>query len=268
MKTELPFMHENQSTYLTHFHPLTRFFLPFIFIIPTLFQNNIYLIITVLIIVVILSLVFRLRLVETLSRIKVIIGFLIVILLFIPFYVGRNVLITVYIGIPINIYQEGMELTILLFFRVFTAALTFILFFSSLTYSEFIEALITIRIIPSMFVGSIIIMLHYLPILAASNKKILEAQELRGKNVSNYISKLKTHAFIMGKNIISNMERSERLYESLKMRGFTGKITFIPRRFKPVDYVILLTSLLIMIIITIFINLQLIYQGVVFLFLP
>ncbi|MEJ2293840.1 MAG: energy-coupling factor transporter transmembrane component T, partial [Candidatus Lokiarchaeota archaeon] len=151
---------------------------------------------------------------------------------------------------------------------VFTAALTFILFFGSLTYSEFIEALITIRIIPSMFVGSIIIMLHYIPILASSNKKILEAQELRGKNVSKYTSKLKTHAFIMGKNIITNMERSERLYESLKMRGFTGKITFIPNRFKTIDYLILITSLFFMIIMTYFINLQLIYQGVLSLFLP
>jgi cobalt/nickel transport system permease protein len=268
MKTELPFMHENQSTYLNHLHPLTRFFIPFILIIPTLFQNDIYLIITILIIVVIISLVFSMRLIETLSRIKVIIGFLIVILLFIPFYVGRNVIITLNIGIQINIYQEGTELMILLFFRVFTAALTFILFFGSLTYSEFIEALITIRIIPSMFVGSIIIMLHYIPILASSNKKILEAQELRGKNVSKYTSKLKTHAFIMGKNIITNMERSERLYESLKMRGFTGKITFIPNRFKTIDYLILITSLFFMIIMTYFINLQLIYQGVLSLFLP
>lgn len=268
MKTELPFMHENQKTFFNKIHTLARFFFPFILIVPTLFQNNLSLIISVLIIVLILSLILRLRLLECLSRIKLIIGFLIIILFFIPFYVGESIIISFNIGFEVNVYREGIDLVILIFFRVFTAALTFLVFFSSLTYSEFIEALITIRIIPSVFVGSIIIMLHYIPILASSNKKILEAQELRGKNISNYSTKLKTHAYIMGKNIVNNMERSERLYESLKMRGFTGKLTFVTRKFKTIDYIFLITSVLFMVFLTNFINLELIYHEVISLFLP
>jgi energy-coupling factor transporter transmembrane protein EcfT len=268
MKTDLPFKHENQKNFFNKIHPLTRFIFPFILIIPTLFQNDIFLILTVLIIVLILSLVLRLQLIEVLSRIKFIVGFLLLILIFIPFYVGENIVFNVNIGIQIIIYQEGIELMILIFLRVFTAALTFVVFFTSLTYSEFIEALITIRIIPSILVGSIIIMLHYIPILASSNKKVLEAQELRGKNMSKYSTKLKTHAFIMGKNLINNMERSERLYESLKMRGFTGKITFIPPRFRIIDYLIIIGTILFMIIIAYVINLQLLFQEVIFLFLP
>ena len=266
MKTVLPFMHEDQRIFFSKINPLARFFLPFILIIPTLFQSNLYLIISILISVLILGLIFRLRLLECLSRIKLIIGFLVFILFFIPFYVGESIIISFTIGIQFNIYLEGIELVILIFFRVFTAALTFLVFFSSLTYSEFIEALATIRIIPSILIGSIIIMLHYIPILASSNKKILEAQELRGKNISKYSSKLKTHAYIMGKNIISNMERSERLYESLKMRGFTGKITFKTRKFKFIDYIILITVIIFMIILTYFINLELIYLKVFSLF--
>jgi energy-coupling factor transporter transmembrane protein EcfT len=140
-------------------------------------------------------------------------------------------------------------------------------FFSSLSYSEFIEALTKARL-PSMFVGSLIILLHYIPILATSNRKILEAQELRGKKVTSYWQKLKAHAFIMGKSIVMNMERSEKLYESLKLRGFSGKITFAPRGVKVFDIIILIGFILMMILLIIFIDLQNIYIGVLKLFTP
>jgi energy-coupling factor transporter transmembrane protein EcfT len=147
------------------------------------------------------------------------------------------------LGIPLNIYVEGLVYALTLFFRIIGAAFVFLTFFTSLTYSEFIEALTKLRVIPSFFVGSIVIMLHYIPILAKSNKKVLEAQDLRGKNFTSYWQRLKTHGFIMGKNVVNNMERSERLYESLKMRGFSGKITFSSKKIN-------------------FINLEQIYMGV------
>jgi energy-coupling factor transporter transmembrane protein EcfT len=72
----------------------------------------------------------------------------------------------------------------------------------------------------------------------------------------------------MGKNVVSNMERSERLYESLKMRGFTGKITFLPRKLKVIDYLIIVLTLGSMVFIAYFIKLEPIYQEVMYLFLP
>ena len=140
-------------------------------------------------------------------------------------------------------------------------------FFSSLTYSEFIGALTKLRI-PPIFVGSLIIMLHYVPILAQSNKKILEAQEMRGKNTSTYPQKVKTHAFIMGKSIVTNMERSEKLYQSLKMRGFSGKITFAPRKLTMFDLGLFCFFTVILVFLIFVLNLQAIYQGVFTLILP
>ena len=106
-------------------------------------------------------------------------------------------------------------------------------------------------------------MLHYIPILASSNTKILTAQELRGKKITTYREKLKTHAYIMGKSIVMNMERSERLYESLKMRGFSGRITFAARKFKFLDVFILSIFIILDIILIFIINLETIYIGVI-----
>ncbi len=109
-------------------------------------------------------------------------------------------------------------------------------------------------------------MLHYMPILASSNRKFLDAQEMRGKKITTYWQKLKAHAFIMGKSIVINMERSEKLYESLKMRGFSGKITFAKKNVKIIDVFLISLFLISIIILIYFIDLELLYKGVFALF--
>lgn len=266
MKTTLPFRHENEKVYLSKIHPLTRLILPFILVIPFLVLKNIYLIFTILLITLIIILTLRLNIIEILSRFKIVIPFIFLIIVFLPFYVGNTISYQLDIGIKLNIYKEGLYLALLIFLRIFTSLFVFLTFFSTLSYTEFIEALTKLRI-SSILVGSLIIMLHYIPILANSNKKILEAQEIRGKNFTSYWQKLKTHAYIMGKSIVMNMERSEQLYESLKMRGFSGKITFASKKMKLFDVLILAIFSLIIVILIFIINLESIYQEVFRLFL-
>ncbi|MHA1487278.1 MAG: energy-coupling factor transporter transmembrane component T family protein [Promethearchaeota archaeon] len=262
MDIELPFKHEDEKNFLNKIHPLIRFILPFILVVPFLIINDVYLIITIIIFVIFFNLVFRLHLLSIFSKLKALIPFILLITIFVPFYIGNTVFFQLNIGVPLNIYVEGLSYAITLFFRIIGAAFVFLTFLTSLTYSEFIEALTKLRAIPSFFVGSIIIMLHYIPILARSNKKVLEAQDLRGKNFTSYWQRLKTHGFIMGKNVVHNMERSERLYESLKMRGFSGKITFSSKKIKLADILIVVMFVFIMISFIYFINLEQIYMGV------
>ena len=197
MDIELPFKHEDEKNLLNEIHPLIRFILPFILVIPFLIINDVFLVITIIWVALIFNLVFRLHLTKTLSKLKGLIPFVLLITIFVPFYVGNTVFFQFNLGIPLNIYVEGLAYALTLFFRIIGAAFVFLTFFTSLTYSEFIEALTKLRAIPSFFVGSIIIMLHYIPILARSNRKVLEAQDLRGKNFTSYWQRLKTHAFIM-----------------------------------------------------------------------
>lgn len=267
MKTTLPFRLENEKTYLKKIHPLVRLISPFILVLPFLIVEDFYLIFTILLIALIFDLIFRLKIIEILSRLKLVIPFVFLLTFFIPLYIGDVVLYQFSIGITITIFKEGFILASLIFLRVFGALFIFLSFFSTLTYSEFIEALTKLRI-PSILIGSLTIMLHYIPILAKSNKKILEAQEMRGKKITSYWQKLKTHAYIMGKSIVMNMERSEKLYESLKMRGFSGKITFAPKKLKITDVGLLIFFILLVVCFIFIINLQSIYQWVFALFLP
>ena len=267
MDIELPFKHEDEKGFLNKIHPLIRFILPFILVIPFLIIYDVYLVIAVILFVILFNFVFRLHLIKILSKLKALIPFILLITIFIPFYVGNTVFFQLNIGISLNVYKEGLVFALNLLFRILGAAFVFLTFLMSLTYSEFIEALTKLRVIPSFFIGSIVIMLHYIPILAKSNKKVLDAQDLRGKNFTSYWQRLKTHAFIMGKNIVHNMERSEKLYESLKMRGFSGKITFSSKKIKLADILIVVMFLFVIISLIYFIHLKQIPTEVLKLFI-
>ena len=267
MDIKLPFKHEDERNSLNKIHPLIRFILPFILVIPFLIIYDVYLVITIIFVSIFFNFMYRLHLIKILSKLKALIPFVILITIFIPFYVGNTVLFQLNIGIPLNVYKEGLIFALNLLLRIFGAAFVFLTFLTSLTYSEFIEALTKLRIIPSFFIGSIVIMLHYIPILARANNKVLEAQDLRGKNITSYWQRLKTHGFIMGKNVVHNMERSEKLYESLKMRGFSGKITFSSKKIKLTDILIVILFLSIIISLIYFVHLKQIYVEVFKLFI-
>ncbi len=260
-KTLLPFRHQDETTFLSHIHPAIRVILPFLLVIPFLIIENLSLIITNVLIALIISLWGRLNLGQVMRRLKGAFPYVILIIVFIPFYIGKTVAFRINIGITFTLYQEGLIQAGFLFARIFGALFIFMCFFSSLTYTEFIEALAKLRL-PSFFLGSLVIMLHYIPIIGTSNKKALESQELRGKKLTTYYQRLKAHALIMGKSLVSNLERSETLYESLKMRGFTGKMNFTKKKVKFTDILIVVFFLVINLSFIFLIDLNNIYQEV------
>ena len=155
MDIELPFKHEDEKNFLNKIHPLIRFILPFILVIPFLIINDVYLVITIILFVLFFNLGFRLHLFKIFSKLKALTPFILLITIFIPFYVGNTVFFQLNIGISLNIYVEGLAYALNLFFRIIGAAFVFLTFLTSLTYSEFIEALTKLRAIPPFFIGSI-----------------------------------------------------------------------------------------------------------------
>ena len=81
------------------------------------------------------------------------------------------------------------------------------------------------------------------------------------------INKASRLSFTRLKSIIMNIERSEHLYESLKMRGFSGKITFVKKKLRFWDFLLLSAFFLLMIFLIYFINLKQFYEEVFNLFL-
>ena len=123
MESTLPFRHEEETCYLSKVHPIINFIIPFIIVIPFLIINDIYLILTIILITLIIDLTCRMKILRIFSRIKLILPFMIIMTIFIPFYIGSTIIFR--IGV-IPIYMEGLYYSLLLFLRIMASIFVFL----------------------------------------------------------------------------------------------------------------------------------------------
>jgi len=150
-----------------------------------------------------------------------------------PFFYGTTPLLT--ISTPLGqlvAYQEGLDLGLVIGTRIFGIVTLFLAALSHMSLSEFIGALRTLRI-PTSVLGSLLIMLRYIPLFLEERNRMQEAQQLRGFQGGKRQEQIKSLGYLIGSIIDRAMDRSVAVYESMTLRGF-GHGMFIvgvgPRR--------------------------------------
>ena len=143
-----------------------------------------------------------------------------------PFVYGRSVMFFLQTPWgPAFAYWEGFWFGILLALRMFTIMLLFLGTFSHMTLSEFIGALKRIKV-PSVILGSLMIMLRYIPLFIEERSRMQDAQALRGFDKGERMDKLRSLGYLVGSTIDRAFGRSVTVYESMALRGF-GHGSFI-----------------------------------------
>ena len=125
----------------------------------------------------------------------------------------------------IVVFQEGIDLGILLGLRMVALILIFLSTLSHMTLTEFIAALKTLRV-PSLILGSLLIMLRYIPLFLEERGRMQDALALRGLQRSSRVDRVKSLGFMIGSTIDRAFGRSVTVFEAMKLRGF-GKGTSI-----------------------------------------
>jgi cobalt/nickel transport system permease protein len=144
--------------------------------------------------------------------------------LILPLYYGETVLLVFLLGPwPISIYSEGLTLGVLLSTRIFTVLLVFVVTFSHICLSEFLAALRTLRV-PTILLGSLMIMLRYLPLFLEERTRMQEAQLLRGLEHGPRRRRMESLGSLVGKSIVRALDRSVIVYEAMLLRGFGGTL--------------------------------------------
>ena len=144
---------------------------------------------------------------------------------------------------PLHVYQEGIVLGILLGLRMLTLITLFIITLSHMSLTEFIGALRTLRV-PAMILGSLLIMLRYIPLFMTERKRMQEAQLLRGYERGERIDRIKSLGYMVGSTIDRAMDRSIAVYESMTLRGFGKNMVVKGAQFKRGDSILLLLIIL------------------------
>jgi cobalt/nickel transport system permease protein len=157
------------------------------------------------------------------ARFEVVILFWVLLL---PFFFGSTIILS--FSLPwgqLVAYQEGLEFGVLIGFRIFGLVTMFLAALSHMSLAEFIGALRTLKI-PASVLGSLLIMLRYIPLFVEERERMQEAQQLRGFAKGERWERIRSLGFLVGSIIDRAMERSIMVYESMTLRGF-GKGMFI-----------------------------------------
>ena len=144
----------------------------------------------------------------------------------IPFTYGTTVILSM--ALPwgtLYAYQEGLMFGILIGFRMMTMVILFITVLSHMSLTEFISALRTLRV-PTAILGSLLIMLRYIPLFMTERKRMQEAQHLRGYSRGKRFERIKSLGYLVGTTINRSFDRSATVYEAMSLRGF-GKGTMV-----------------------------------------
>jgi energy-coupling factor transport system permease protein len=144
-----------------------------------------------------------------------------------PFFYGNSVIYS--FNTPwgqLHAYREGLDFGILIGLRIIGLITLFLAALSHLSLGEFIGALRTLRI-PSSILGSLLIMLRYIPLFIEERHRMHEAQQLRGFERGDRMDRIRSLGFLVGSTIDRAMDRSIVVYESMTVRGFGRGIVVI-----------------------------------------
>ena len=143
-----------------------------------------------------------------------------------PFIYGNTVIFS--FTLPwgtLNAYQEGLTFGILIGLRMTTMMLLFITALSHMSLTEFIGALKTLKV-PVSILGSLLIMLRYIPLFMTERTRMQDAQHLRGYSRGTRLNRIKSLGSLVGTTINRSFDRSLTVYEAMSLRGF-GRGTMV-----------------------------------------
>lgn len=220
----LPFR-EGRHTTIT-FSPTAILIASFIMGVILAIQIQVLILFSLLILILLIGTISRTRWRDVLSlaaRFEVVVLFWILLL---PLFYGTSVIYSM--ATPwgsLLAYQEGLDLGILIGLRIIGLITLFLAALSHMSLGEFIGALRTLRV-PSSVLGSLLIMLRYIPLFIEERQRMQEAQQLRGFERGERMDRIRSLGFLVGSTIDRAMDRSIVVYESMALRGF-GRGLFI-----------------------------------------
>ncbi|MHA1772212.1 MAG: energy-coupling factor transporter transmembrane component T family protein [Candidatus Thorarchaeota archaeon] len=166
-----------------------------------------------------------------------------------PFLYGSTVITTLMTPFgSLHIYVEGVSMGILLGLRMMGLLLLFLVTLSHMTLSDFTDALRALCV-PSVLIGSLMVMLRYIPLFLEERTRMQEAQILRGYQCASRREKITSLGYLVGSTIDRAFDRSITVYEAMALRGFGASVSHKSRGFRRAD--IALFSVLVLIVLSV-----------------
>jgi len=176
-----------------------------------------------------------------------IIPFILILSIFIPFMKGGSTLIQFKFIIPITIQKEGLILFSKIVLRSYFVVLITIILITTTRFTSLLKGFEGLKF-PHVFILILSFMYRYIFLFFDEFERLLRARNSRMIKPGMFL-KIKSLAYVIGTMFLRTFERSERVYEAMISRGFTGEIiTMEQMSVKKLDIIILSFVFLILLI--------------------
>jgi len=154
------------------------------------------------------------------KRLLLLEGFVLVLLLFLPFSVPGSVWWQ--LG-PLTASREGVRLAAAIFLRANAVVATLLVLVGTLDAVTLGHALSRLRL-PDKLVHLLLFTVRYLEVLHGEYRRLRQAMRSRGFVARSDRHTWRSLGWLMGMLLVRSLERSRRILEAMRCRGFRGRL--------------------------------------------
>ena len=141
----------------------------------------------------------------------------------------------VFVSLTVYLFHHDTHEALLIFYRANMITLVNVAIFSGFTAEDFYYGFHSLRL-PDRFTVTLFFMVKYTEILGNEYNRMKDALKVRNFVPKTNLFTYKTYAYLAGMLLVRSMDRAVKLSQSMKLRGFSGRLyPFNYVSFRPVD---------------------------------
>lgn len=161
----------------------------------------------------------------TLKRMAMMDGFIVVMLVMLPFTIPGTPAFTLF-GLPAS--WEGLERAVVIGLKANAVILCLMALVGSMDPTTLGHALSRLRL-PENLVHLMLFTVRYIDVIHDEYRRLRTAMKTRGFRPRNTWHTYRSFGYLVGMLLIRALERSERILQAMKCRGFTGRLVLLDR---------------------------------------
>ncbi|WP_166416674.1 cobalt ECF transporter T component CbiQ [Cochlodiniinecator piscidefendens] len=167
----------------------------------------------------------QLPIASTLKRMAAMDSFIIFILILLPFTMPGEAMFTVF-GFPAS--WEGLWRAVEIGLKANAVVLMLMALVGTMEAVTLGHALHHLKV-PERLVHLLLFTVRYIEVLYEEHVRLKQAMKARGFKARNSLHTYRSYGYLLGMMLVRAMERSERILDAMKCRGFTGRIPLLGR---------------------------------------
>jgi cobalt/nickel transport system permease protein len=171
----------------------------------------------------VVMLIGRLPLWHTLKRVMMMDGFIIVMLLMLPFTVPGDTLFTLW-GWPAS--AQGLRQALVIALKANAVVLCLMALVGTMEPPTLGHALARLKV-PERLIHLMLFTIRYIDVIDQEYQRLRIAMKTRGFRPRNSLHTYRSYGYLIGMLLVRALERSERILDAMKCRGFTGRLPLL-----------------------------------------